>query len=61
MWSNKELCDKKKISVDSTVKIMSICSAEHVARTQIIRGYIKNLRRQGSEKQERKAGDTDKR
>ena len=51
----------KKLSVDSRVKIMGICSVEHVARTQSTKGYTKNLCRQSSEKQELEAGDTDKR
>lgn len=52
---------RKRLSVDSRVKIMGMCSAAHVARTQSMTGYTKNLCRQSSGKQELGAGDADKR
>jgi len=52
---------RKKLSVDSRVKIMGICSAEHLARTQSVKGYTKSLCRQSYKKQELEAGDTDTR
>jgi hypothetical protein len=52
---------RRKLSVDSRVKIMGICSAEHLARAQSMKGYTKSLCRHISKKQELEAGDTDKR